>query len=160
MPLTTGADMPASVAQTVIFESGRPAIILQSGTAKAKLDTIVVAWDGSRPAARAVADAMPVLSLANTVQILTVVNEKESAVSGSGVDLTRHLKVHGIEARMEEVDAGGAAIGAVLEQCVRRLSADLLVMGAYGHSRVREFLLGGATQSVLRAPPVPVFLSH
>jgi nucleotide-binding universal stress UspA family protein len=70
------------------------------------------------------------------------------------------LKVHGIEARMEEVDAEGAAIGVVLEKYVRSLSADLLVMGAYGHSRVREFLLGGATQSVLRAPPVPVFLSH
>lgn len=162
IPLTTGADMPGSVAQTVIFESGRPAVILQpgSGTAKARLDTIVVAWDGSRPAARAVADAMPILTFANRVQILTVVHEKASAVSGLGIDLTRHLKVHGIEARMEEVDAEGAAIGAVLEKYVGSLSADLLVMGAYGHSRVREFLLGGATQSVLRAPPVPVFLSH
>jgi nucleotide-binding universal stress UspA family protein len=162
IPLTTGADSPGSVSQTVIFESGRPALILQPGpgTAKARLDTIVVAWDGSRPAARAVADAMPILSFANRVQILTVVHEKESAVSGLGVDLTRHLKVHGIEARMEEVDAKGAAIGVVLEKYVRSLSADLLVMGAYGHSRVREFLLGGATQSVLRAPPVPVFLSH
>jgi nucleotide-binding universal stress UspA family protein len=162
IPLTAKADAPGSVAETVIFESGRPVVILQPSPEAtiARLNTVVVAWDGSRPAARAVADAMPILSLAKRVHILTVVHEKESAVSGIGANLTRHLKAHGIEARIEEVDAKGATIGIILEKYVKSLPADLLVMGAYGHSRVREFLLGGATKSVLSVPPVPIFLSH
>jgi nucleotide-binding universal stress UspA family protein len=162
IPTVARADTPGSVAETVIFESGRPVVVLQPTpeTAVAKLDTVVVAWDGSRPAARAVADAMPILGIAKRVHILTVVHEKESAVPGLGGNLMRHLKVHGIEARIEEVDAKDAAIGAVLANYVKSGPADLLVMGAYGHSRVREFLLGGATQSVLSAAPVPVLLSH
>ena len=162
IPLAAGADTPGSVAETAIFESGRPVVILQpsSATTIARLDTAVVAWDGSRSAARAVADAMPILGIVKKVHILTVVHEKESVVSGLGVALTRHLNVHGIEAKVEEIDAQGAAIGVVLEKYAKDLRADLLIMGAYGHSRVREFLLGGATKSVLRAPPVPILLSH
>lgn len=162
IPVAARADAPGSVAETVIFESGRPVIILQPA-AKAtcpKIDTVVVAWDGSHPAARAVADAMPILGFARNVRILTVVHEKESAVSGLGADLARHLKLHAIEAQIDEIDAKGAAIGVVLEEYVKSLPADLLVMGAYGHSRVREFLLGGATQSALSAPSVPILLSH
>jgi nucleotide-binding universal stress UspA family protein len=162
IPLTARADPPGSLAETVIFESGRPVLILPpcAETMIARLDTAVIAWDGSRAAARAIADAMPALNLAKKVHILTIMNEKESAVSGLGGELARHLKVHGIESGVEEVDAKGAAIGVVLAQYVKSLSADLLVMGAYGHSRVREFLLGGATQSVLNSPPAPVLLSH
>ena len=162
IPLAARADTPGSAAETVIFESGRPVVILPPSAAATHptCDTVVVAWDGSRPAARAVADAMPILGLAKRVHVLTVVHEKEAAVSGLGADLTRHLKMHGIEGRIDEIDAKGAAIGAVLERYVKSLPADLLVMGAYGHSRVREFLLGGATQSVLSVPPVPILLSH
>jgi nucleotide-binding universal stress UspA family protein len=103
---------------------------------------------------------MPILGHAKMVHILTILHEKEGAVSGLGIEPARHLKMHGIEAKVDEIDAKGAAIGVVLEKHVKSLPADLLVMGAYGHSRIREFLLGGATQSVLSAPPVPVLLSH
>ena len=163
IPLAARADTPGSVAETVIFESGRPLVILQptpQANNTARLDMVVVAWDGSRPAARALADAMPILGIAKKVHILTVLHEKEGAVSGLGAELARYLKVHGIQAKVDEIDAKGAAIGAVLEKYLKSLPADLLVMGAYGHSRVREFLLGGATQSVLNAPPVPILLSH
>jgi nucleotide-binding universal stress UspA family protein len=163
LPLAARADALGSVAETVTFEAGRPVVIVQpkaNGNAAVRLDTVVVAWDGSRPAARAVADAMPLLGRARAVHILTVLHEKEDAISGLGAELVRHLGVHGIEARVDEIDAKGSSIGAVLGEYVRSLPADLLVMGAYGHSRVREFLLGGATQSVLSAPPVPILLSH
>jgi nucleotide-binding universal stress UspA family protein len=163
LPLTAKADTPGSVAETVVFESGRPVIVMQPGPDAGKevrLDTVVVAWDGSRPAARALADAMPILALAKSIHILTILHEKQGAVPGLGIEPTRHLKMHGIEAKASEIDAKGAAIGTVLENFVTSLPADLLVMGAYGHSRAREFLLGGATRSVLAAPPVPVLLSH
>jgi nucleotide-binding universal stress UspA family protein len=162
IPLSAPADTPAIVAEAVLFGSGRPVLALQPTprTANARLDTLVVAWDGSRPAARAVGDAMPLLALAKRVHVLTILHEKESAVSGLGANLAHHLKLHGIEAKIDEVDGGGAAIGTVLENYVKSLPADLLVMGAYGHSRAREFLLGGATHSVLSAPPLPVLLSH
>jgi nucleotide-binding universal stress UspA family protein len=162
IPLSAPADTPASVAETVLFGSGRPVIILRPTpqTANARLDTLVVAWDASRPAARAVADAMPILTLAKRVHVLTILHEKESAVVGLGANLAHHLKLHGIPATVDEVDAEGAAIGSVLGDYVKSLPSDLLVMGAYGHSRVREFILGGATHSVLSAPPVPVLLSH
>lgn len=163
LPLTARADTPGSVVETVVFESGRPVMVLQPGSAadkEARLGTVVVAWDGSRPAARALADAMPLLGLVKAIHIVTVLNEKEGAVSGLGIEPARHLRMHGLEAKVDEIDAKGAAIGVILERYVKSLPADLLVMGAYGQSRVREFLLGGATQSVLRAPPVPVLLSH
>ncbi len=163
LPLAARAEALGSVAETVAFESGRPVVIVQpkpNGNAAVRLDTVVVAWDGSRPAARAVADAMPLLRHARAVHILTVLHEKEDATPGLGAELVRHLSVHGIEARVDEIDSKGSSIGPILGEYVNSLPADLLVMGAYGHSRVREFLLGGATQSMLSAPPVPVLLSH
>jgi nucleotide-binding universal stress UspA family protein len=163
LPLATRGDTPGSIAETVIFEAGRPVVVMQpkpNGDAAVRLDTVVVAWDGSRPAARAVGDAMPILGRAKAVHILTVLHEKEGAISGLGTELVRHLRAHDIEAKVDEIDAQGSSIGTVLEKYVTSLPADLLVMGAYGHSRIREFLLGGATQSVLNAPPVPVLLSH
>lgn len=163
VPLNARADTPGSIAETVVFASGRPVILLQSDAIPrrgAALSTVVIAWDGSRPAARAMADALPILRHAGRVRLVIVLNEKQSAVSGLGDEPVRHLKCHGIGAVVDELDAQGAPIGAVLERYVKALPADLLVMGAFDHSRVREFLLGGATQSILRAPPVPVLLSH
>ena len=107
------------------IEAGRPVVIVQpkaNGNAAFRLDTVVVALEGSRPAARAVADAMPLLCRARAVHILTVLHEKEDAISGLGVELVRHLGMHGIEARVDEVDANGFSIGAVLGEYVRSLT--------------------------------------
>ncbi|MCI3953839.1 MAG: Universal stress protein UspA, partial [Burkholderiales bacterium] len=124
------------------------------------LDTVAIAWDFSRPAARAVADALPLLERAKRVRVVTVVNEKDIASRRSSAELARHLARHGIDIVLDEFDSMGRRIGAALEAYVASRNADLLVMGAYGHSRVREFILGGATRSMLARPPVPVFLSH
>lgn len=151
------------VAEAMIFASGRPTLIFRpndSKLARAEIGTVVVAWDGGRSAAAAVAAALPALKAARKVIVLTVTNEKASARAGAPNDLIRHLGRHGLAAEAMEFDSAGAKIGSVLDHVVLRTEADLLVMGAFGHSRAREFILGGATRSMLEAPPAPVLLAH
>ena len=150
-------------AEQIIFGSGRPTLIMPAAIASADVFALghaVVAWDFSRPAARAVADALPLLVKAKRVSIMTVTNEKRIDSRRSGEELARHLAFHGATVTLETVDASGTGIGEVIESYVRSVHADLLVMGAYGHSRLREFVLGGATRSILSKPPLPVLLSH
>jgi nucleotide-binding universal stress UspA family protein len=120
----------------------------------------VVAWDGSRPAARAVADALPFLERAKTVRVLTILNEKELSSESPAAELSRYLERRGIDATPDCIDASGRRIGEILSSYLTSNQADLLVMGAYGHSRVREFILGGATRSMIIKPPLPILLSH
>ena len=94
------------------------------------------------------------------MKVLTVVNEKVAAATGLGADAVRHLRAHGVNAVAEEVDARGRRIGDVMDEYVVSQRAGLLVMGAYGRSRVREFILGGATEHVLNDPKVAILLSH
>jgi nucleotide-binding universal stress UspA family protein len=150
-------------AESVIFGSGRPSVILpheRKRSGSFALDTVIVAWDFSRAATRAMADAMPILEKAKRVCVLTVTKEKAIDTRRSGAELAKHLARHGAEVVLDEVDAKGRGIGDVLEAHVTYRNADLLVMGAYGHSRLREFVLGGATKSMLTRPPSPIFLSH
>ncbi len=163
VPVASAGDGQMEVAQGAIFSSGRPVLVLPVGDkrlAKAKLGKVVLAWDGSRQAARAMADAIPILLLADAVHILTVVNEKPTAVAGLGGAAQRHLSIHGVRAVVDEVEANDDAIGVVLDRYLKAQSIDLMVMGAYGQSRLREFILGGATQHVLRHRIVPLLLSH
>jgi nucleotide-binding universal stress UspA family protein len=149
-------------AETIIFESGKPTLVLpESPRAKPfDLKTLVVAWDFSRAAARAVADAIPLMETAREVRIVTVTNEKIFDSKHSAEELAKNLSRHGIDVVLDKVDAAGRAIGEVLEAHVASCNADILVMGAYGHSRFREFILGGATKSMLSKPPIPMLLSH
>jgi nucleotide-binding universal stress UspA family protein len=150
-------------AESVIFGSGRPTVILpheRKRSGSFALDTVIVAWDFSRAATRAMADAMPVLEKAKRVCVLTVIKEKAIDTRRSGPELAKHLARHGVDVVLDEVDAEGRGIGDVLEAHVEYRNADLLVMGAYGHSRLREFVLGGATRSMLTRPPSPIFMSH
>lgn len=149
-------------AETIAFRSGRPVLIVPESLAQPgfRLDSVAVAWDYSRTAARAVADAIPLLQRAKSVRIVTVTHEKTFDASRATYELATHLSRHGVSVTVDEVDAAGRDIGTVLTQFVVANKIDLLVMGAYGHSRLREFILGGATKSMMAKPPVPVFLSH
>ncbi|MDP3739255.1 MAG: universal stress protein [Hyphomonadaceae bacterium] len=163
VPVIDRLDGQRSVAEAVIFDSGRPAIVFSPGVAdlpKTGLNTVVLAWDGSRCAARAMADAMPVLTKARKVVVFTAVNEKPTAVSGLGEEAVRYLKRHGVAAVAEQRDAERQPIGEVLDRIVVDVGAGMLVMGAYGRSKLREFILGGATEHVLSSPKVPLLLSH
>ena len=149
-------------AESIVFGSGRPVLLLpqRSRPREFVLDTVVIAWDGSRPAARAVADALPFLERAKTVRVLTVLNEKELSSESPAAELSRYLERRAIDATPDCIDAAGRRIGEILSSYLTSNQADLLVMGAYGHSRVREFILGGATRSMLIKPPLPILLSH
>ena len=80
--------------------------------------------------------------------------------SRSGAELAKHLARHGVDVVLDTVDAAGRSIDAALDSYITSRNADILVMGAFGHTRIRDFILGGATKSILARPPLPVFLSH
>jgi nucleotide-binding universal stress UspA family protein len=150
-----------ALAEAVVFGSGRPVLLFRGGSGPPRaFKRILIAWDSSRPAIRAVTDGMPLLRQADEVRILTIIGDKPAAVGGAANDLLRHLAAHGVHADAEEYTSAGQGVGKILEQVADERGFDLLVMGAYGHSRVREFLLGGATQHILTAPVIPVLLSH
>lgn len=163
LPLVGDYDGQLDVAQEVVFGSGRPILAFRAGSAGGLAQApgrVVIAWDGSRCAARALADSLPFLARAREVRVMTAVGEKPAAVANLGAEAQRHLSMHGITATLDDIDAGREKIGTVLDRYMKQQAPDLLVMGAFGHSRAREFLLGGATQHVLTNPPCPVLLSH
>ncbi|MGE5565876.1 MAG: universal stress protein [Parcubacteria group bacterium] len=162
IPAFDTTDGQRALAEAAIFGSGRPVVTFRNNAAlpAAGLGMVAVAWDGSRCAARALADALPLLAKAKSVRVVTVTGEKPSAVSGMGAEVVRHLTAHQIGAVVDDVDCKGRRIGPALVDHLDRIGADLLVMGAYGHSRVREFVLGGATAHMLHGLKIPLFLSH
>jgi nucleotide-binding universal stress UspA family protein len=163
LPIGEQAALQHYVAECVVFGSGRPTILIPEVPIRRKpssFDVIGVAWDFSRPAARAVADALPILQHARSVRVVTITQEKRFDTKRSSVELAKHLACHGIEPVMEEEAAAGRSIGQALEEYATAHDLDLLVMGAYGHSRMRDFILGGATKSIVANPPLPVLLSH
>lgn len=150
-------------AEAVMFESGRPTIVLPETRKHDRtfaLGTVLIAWDRSRAAARAIADARPLLKSAASTLIVTVTGEKTLAQGSPPAELIENLACHGIQASHQEIFAGGRRIGTVLNDLVAAHQVDLLVMGSYGRPRFHEFVLGGATNSMLSHPPTALFLSH
>lgn len=163
IPLQESDGIESWFAESLIFESGRPVIVLpesKTWSRRVGIDTVIVAWDFSRNASRAVFDAMPILKKAKRVYILTVTNEKKIDTKRSGAELAKYLAGHGVNVSLDVVDAAGRRVDEVFAAQVALRDANLLVMGAYGHSRLRELVLGGATRAVLSQPIVPTFLSH
>jgi len=118
----------------------------------------LIAWNGSREAARAVRDALPLLKLARKVTVLAV--EPQSNGHAPGADLALHLARHGVTVDLDQDTAPGMDAADILLSRASDLSSDLIVMGAYGHARMRETILGGVTRSMLAAMTAPVLMSH
>jgi nucleotide-binding universal stress UspA family protein len=150
------------IAEAVIFGSGRPVLVLpaRSNVRPIALNTALVAWDGSRTAARAVADALPLLAKVKVVRVGVALNDKPTDSSVAGQELAKFLGHHGIKVVVDELDADGTNAGKVIESYTATHNADFLVMGAFGHSRAREFVLGGATAHMLKQLPLPILMSH
>jgi nucleotide-binding universal stress UspA family protein len=149
------------VAETTLFESGRPMIIVPYiQKAQLKLDNVMVCWDGSRQAARAIGDAMPLLVKAGRVEIVIVADEKGKQDEIEGADIGEHLARHDLKVEVNRIPSGDVDVADVLLSHVADSGADFMVMGGYGHSRLREFVLGGVTRSIFRSMTVPVLLSH
>ena len=152
------------IAERLIFDSGRPVLIFPERPVRplaAAFANIAVAWDGSRPAARAVGDAMPFLRRASHVRIFSATDDKPMPSAARGREIAQQLSSEGVDAIYEEVKKTDQhSIGSFIENYIADHNTDLLVMGAYGHSKLREFILGGATRSVLMNPPGWIMLSH
>jgi len=156
-------DMIRPRPEQVTLASGRPILVVPyAGNFPNLGRRVVIGWNASREAARAVNDAMPLLTAAEIVSILTIDPREGPRAHGElpGADISLHLARHGVKAEIERTVSADLPVGEVLLSRAADLGADLLVMGAYGHSRARELLLGGATRSLLRSMTLPVLMSH
>jgi nucleotide-binding universal stress UspA family protein len=142
----------------VLFESGRPILMAPPSPPKSFAQTVVIHWNASTEVSRAISMAMPILRKAKRVVVLSV---EGSMVPGpTGQDAVGHLWSHGVAAMEKSIGARGQRPGVVLLAEARAQGADLLIKGAYTQSRLRQMIFGGATQHVLAAAEVPVFLVH
>jgi nucleotide-binding universal stress UspA family protein len=148
---------------TTIVSTGRPAMIIPYTGARSTLgENVLVAWDGGREASRAIADALPFLERARKVTVIAV----DSGSNAHMVDthatsrLAAYLHANGVAASISHDDATEISIGDRLLSRAADLGSDLIVMGGYGHARLREFVLGGVTRTMLETMTVPVLMSH
>jgi len=149
--------------ERVLSSAGRPVLVLpRSGTGAIEPGTVVVGWNGAREAARAVFDALPLLKAAKAVQVVIVDAEGEPRVTqgNPGHRIVAALKRHDVPAEAKSINSGKTSAGHALLNHTKEVGASLLVMGAYGHSRLREFVFGGATRAVLEEMNTPVLMSH
>jgi nucleotide-binding universal stress UspA family protein len=149
------------IVEGALFGSGRPIIVVPYiQKAPLRLDRVMVTWDGGRAAARAIADAMPLLERAGRVEVVIIANERGKQDEIEGVDMAQHLARHGLNVDVKRTVAGDVDVADVLLSHAADAGTDLIVMGGYGHSRLREFVLGGVTRSILRSMTAPVLMSH
>jgi nucleotide-binding universal stress UspA family protein len=149
--------------ETSLFESGRPLIVVPYiQKDRLKLDHVVCCWDGSRAAARAINDALPLLVRAAAVDLLIVLNEKTNSAPNviRGAEIAKHLARHDVKVQITTVPAADIDVTSAILSYVADISGTLIVMGGYGHAKLREVILGGATRNMLKSMTVPVFMSH
>lgn len=150
----------SQLAVSMLFGSGRPCILLPYiHKGPAKLGRAMVAWDGGAVAARALAGAMPMLQRAGRVEVVTVAKKGQDIDVVPGFDITRHLARHGINAELKQLPPTDD-IGAILLSHAADSSPDYIVMGCYGHSRLREMVLGGTSREILNSMTVPLVMAH
>ena len=163
LPVKSNDSRSEKIIETLLFQSGRPLLLLPEERAadlRPELENVMIAWDHSARAARAVGDAMPILQAANSVRVVTVTDEKTEAMTQSGTSLVDHLREHGVYAAFETTPVKGSSIGKVLGSWAHAHAIDAIVMGAYHHSRLNEVVWGGVTKTVMGAPPCWVMMSH
>jgi len=151
------------VVERVLLSTGRPTLVLpKRGRTSLAADLVVLGWRGTRESARAAFDSLPLLQRARKVEIVWANPELEYPHPGStpGGELAAALVRHGVNAEIKPISTGGKEAGEALLTAVADSGAELLVMGAYGHSRISEMILGGATKSVLKDMKCPVLFSH
>ncbi|HZH50973.1 MAG TPA: universal stress protein [Microvirga sp.] len=146
--------------EETLFSGGRPLLIVPQSVDTFRAARIVVAWDGSTKATRAVHDALPFLKSAEQVEIVSVSGEKDLSASLPGAELAPHLARHGVNCTVKDLPIQGGDAGETLRSQIGLFRADMLVMGGFVHSRWRQLVLGGVTQTMLRSSPVPMLLSY
>ncbi|SON54515.1 Universal stress protein UspA-Required for resistance to DNA-damaging agents [Hartmannibacter diazotrophicus] len=152
--------MRAALIEAMLFDAGVPVLIVPRGWTKSvKTDSVVIAWDGSSTAARAVHAAMPILTMSKSIEIVIVPN----AISHDGepgADVATYLARHGLNVTVTTLNRDASDVAEALNHYFKGIGADLCVMGGYGHSRLREFIVGGATQDMLGKTEIPLIIAH
>jgi nucleotide-binding universal stress UspA family protein len=162
-PEGIGAELREEIIEGVLFHSGRPALVAPLGWTGTSIGKrVVIAWDASREATRALSEADDILEFSEAVTVVTIDAKPKMFGHGDqpGANIAGHLQRRGLPAEVKNVDSGGrSAASAILEEA-KALGADLVVMGGYAHSRLRELVFGGATRELLRNATVPVLMAH
>lgn len=148
--------------EAALFRSGRPVLLVPKAWRGQSLGArILIAWNGKREAARAVADAQPFLEEAQSVHVVTVdASPPFEGAAEPGVDIAAHLARHGLKVELRQVDGKGRPAEVALVEEARSIGADLMVLGGFGHSRLRQFVFGGVTRALSRNAPLPLLMSH
>jgi len=166
--LIVGSPNPAMVSDhkrtvdqgALILSAGRPVLLASDGLAPVSHESVVIAWKDTREARRAVVDAMPFLTKAKHALVLTIEDDEERAGRESADDVVRFLKKHGVKARSEVMDVDRSQACEALAQVADEVGANLIVSGAYGHSRLREWAFGGVTRSLLKTGSLHRLMSN
>jgi nucleotide-binding universal stress UspA family protein len=145
--------------EELLFHTGRPLIVVPNNRGTFAAGRIIIAWDGSAAAARALNDAMPLLRGAEYVSLVSIVNEKDLSKMAPGAEIAPHLARHGVKAEVADIPLSGSA-GRTLLDRAELVRADMLVMGAFVHARWRQFIVGGVTETMLTEAAIPIFMSH
>ena len=157
----SGELLGGALIESLLFESGRPVIIVPNGiSSEISLDHVLIAWDGSISAARAVWDSIPLLRMANSIEIVTVIGEKELTDVPAANTLAPMLSYLGKKISVTVLTYDGSTAGGLIKQRATRVGAGLIVQGAYGRSRWSEIILGGVTREMLLDSTLPVLMSH
>jgi nucleotide-binding universal stress UspA family protein len=155
------SDLERLIVEAALFDTGRPVLVVPYiQRAGLKLDHLMLCWDGSRSAARAAADAMPFILRAKAVEMVIVASEPPKSDELPGADMAHHLARHGAKVELKRIVTAKTDVASTILSHAADNSADLLVMGGYGHSRLREFILGGVTRGILGSMTIPTLLSH
>ena len=152
---------PPGLIESLVVTSGRPIIMFPPRGTVSRVRRILVGWNARREAVRAVADARPLLARAEAIEVLVIDHQRHAGHGQEpGADIARHLANHGAQVEVRRLSSGGEDVGHLLLSQAAAFGADLVVMGAYGHSHLSEWVFGGVTQTVLREAAVPVLMSR
>lgn len=149
------------ILESALFDSGRPVLVVPYIQSEPfKLDRVLLCWDGSRSATRAIADALPLLMRAKSIDVIIIAAKDDKRNEVPGADIAHHLARHGLKVELKRIVAPDTNVADTIVSYSADAAADMIVMGGYGHSRLREFILGGATRDMLSEMTVPTFMSH
>ncbi len=158
---TAGAiELAEAVFEETLFYSGRPVIVASDKKISERVERLCVAWNGTAVAARALGDALGLFPGIKKVDIVCVTAKKNASGRVPGVDAAQHVARHGIDANVVDISMSQASVAGTLDDYARTSGADLIVMGGFGHSRLREFIWGGVTRELSATTSVPLLLSH
>ncbi len=163
VPVKSHDSRTEHIIEALLFESGRPLLLCPEQNVdelRPEFENVMIAWDHSARAARAVGDALPILQAAASVRVVTVADDDTDAIAQSGTALVHHLREHGVYPSFETAKESGSSIGKVLGSWANSHAIDAIVMGAYHHSRLNEVVWGGVTKTVIGQPPCWVMISH